>query len=199
MDDNLSWNYQTKEVCNNIAKNIGVLAKLKFLPIPVLRMLYHAFITSTINYGVIVWGFTTKRNIQKKFLLQKRAIRLITHSHYLSESAPLFKINNILPIQNIISLQTCLFMYQCHNQMLPKSLQDYFKMNNSYHSYRTRNCNNYHPPLPRTLLTKRSVFYFGPIFWNTLPNSFKLCKSLNQFKRACLRDQTHLNTAFLAL
>ena len=89
MDDNLSWNYQTKQVCNNVAKKIGVLAKLNLLPIPVLRMLYHAFITSTINYGVIVWGFTTKRNIQKIFLLQERAIRLITHSHYLSECAPL--------------------------------------------------------------------------------------------------------------
>ena len=160
-------------------------------------MSYHAaFITSTINYGLIVWGFTTKRNIKKIFLLQKRAIRLITHSHYLSESAPLFQETNILPIQDAISLQTCLFMFQCHNHMLPKSLQEYFKVNSLYHSYQTRNSNNYHLPLPRTLLTKRSVFYFGPVFWNSLPNSIKLCKSHNQFKTACLRNQTYLNTAF---
>ena len=52
--------------------------------------MYHSLVSSHINYCDIVWGFTTKQNLDRICKLQKRAVRLITHSPFSSPSKPLF-------------------------------------------------------------------------------------------------------------
>ena len=181
LDDKLSWKNHVNQLCNTISRNIGILRKLNFLPLKTLKMLYHSLISSHLNYCSMIWGYSSKSNLRRIHLLQKRAIRLITHSHYLHPSADLFSQMQILPIKEIVSLQTGVFMHNCYNARIPISLQDYFDLNINVHSYNTRSANNFHPPLLRTELSKSSLFYQGPILWNNLPLKLKL-KSLKQFK-----------------
>ena len=183
LDDKLSWNNHISQLCSTISRNIGILRKLYFLPQNILKLLYHSLISSHLSYCSMTWGFSSKCNLKRIHLLQKRAIRIITHSHYLLPTAALFSRMKILPIQNIVSLQTGIFMHDCYNDLLPSSLQDYFNLNCNIHSYNTRNTYSFHPPLLRTEISKSSIFYQGPILWNNLPTILKEYKSPNQFNQ----------------
>ena len=126
----------------------------------------------------MIWGFSSNKNLKRIHLLQKRAVRIISHSHYLCPSAGLFSRMKILPVQDIVSLQTGIFMHDCFNGLLPTSLQDYFNLNANIHTYNTRNNHDLHPPLLRTERSKASMFYQGPVLWNKLPSKALVTSTL---------------------
>ena len=183
IDDKLSWNSHVNHICSTISKSIGVLYKLQFLPQNILKMLYYSFVSVHIKYCSIVWGFTTKKNIDRIHKLQKRSIRLITNSSYLAPSKPLFLKMKILPVQEFISLESMIFMFKVSNNVLSEVFHNHFTLNCSIHNYNTRNAKNIHTPLNRISKTQSSIFYHGPILWNTLPPTLKSSKTLRQFKR----------------
>ena len=90
INEKLSWNYHVSQLCNTIARNVGVLSTLQFLPENVLKMLYHTLISSHLNYCLSIWGLTSKCNIARIHVLQKKSMRIISHSPYTSHSAHLF-------------------------------------------------------------------------------------------------------------
>ena len=164
IDENLSWNHHTNQLCNNISRNIGIFRKLQFLPRNVLKLLpvYHSLISSHLSYCAIIWSFSSEQNCNCILLLQKRALPLITYSHYLQPSAPLFSRMSILPIHSIVSLQTCIFMHNCYSDKLPYSLNNYFNMNCFVHAcIQSKNKNNFHPALFRTELSKSTIFFLS--------------------------------------
>ena len=57
------------------------------VPISVLKIIYNSLILPHINYGLKCWGFCGERILK----LQKRAVRIMTLSHYRGHSNPLFK------------------------------------------------------------------------------------------------------------
>ena len=53
----------------------------KHIPgLDILLSLYYALIYPFLTYGIITWGDTYKTTLQPMFILQKRAMRLITLS-----------------------------------------------------------------------------------------------------------------------
>lgn len=52
-----------------------------------------------------------------------------------------------------------------------------------YHDYNTRSASNYHLPKVRTMVSKHSIFYKGPIIWNYLTLEIRKSPTLNTFKR----------------
>ena len=55
--------------------------------------------TSIYTYCIEIWGMTFKCHIDPLFKIQKKALRLITHSHRLAHTESLFKELNILTIE----------------------------------------------------------------------------------------------------
>ena len=96
---------------------------------------------------------------------------------------PLRMRTNVLPISELVSLQTALFMFRLRNNFLPEVFNHYFTLNCSIHNYKTRNAQNIHPPLNRILITQSSIFYHGSILWNNLQTSIKSSKTVKQIKR----------------
>ena len=117
IDEKLSWNPHVDQLCNTVAKNIGILYKLHFLPQNILKMLYHSLISPHLNYCSIVWGFTSGKNVNRI----KQGIRIVTNSLYLSHSLPLFFKMQILPFPELISLETAIFMYKLNSNLLPSA------------------------------------------------------------------------------
>ena len=159
VDEKLSWNNHIDNLCKTLSKNIGILYRLQFLPQNVSKMLYHSLVSSHVNYCNIVWGFTTKKNIERIHKLQKRGIRIITHSPFVSSSVPLFLKMKSLPVSDLVSLQTALFMFRLRNNLLPEVFNHCFTLNCSIHNYKSRNAQNIHPPLNRILITQSSIFF----------------------------------------
>ena len=50
-----------------------------------------------LNYGLLLWGV----NLKDIFLLQKKAIRLVTHNSYTSHAEPIFKEKGLLNLPDM--------------------------------------------------------------------------------------------------
>ena len=181
LDNKLSWNSHVNNLRNIISKKYLYTQDFKLfvsecykitLPFPYffsLKLLLH-------DTGLLI----NKENKLNAFTCYKTRT-LISHSHYLCPSAGLFSHMKILPVQDIVSLQTGIFMHNCYNGLLPTSLQDYFNLNANIHSYNTRNNHDFHPSLLRTERSKESIFNQGHMLWNKLPSNLK-SKSWKPFR-----------------
>ena len=183
IDENLNWNQHIRHVTNCISRNVGILYKTtNYLPKTTLFMLYYSLILSYITYCNLVWATGAKTKIDPIHLLQKKGIRICTGSQYLAHTYPLFNELKTLNVIHINSLQSLLFMFKFKNNLLPYSFHNFFTLNSTIHSYRTRNSPNFHSVNPRLLIAHRYIRHHGPDLWNALPDSIKYSQSLFSFK-----------------
>ena len=76
LDEFLSWAPHVKMISTKISRTLGIIKRVRhFLPFKGLKCLYNALIVPHLNYGLKLWG----TNLKAIFLLQKKAIRVITH------------------------------------------------------------------------------------------------------------------------
>ena len=183
IDSHLTWKNHIDHICTSASRGVGVLNKLKyFLPQKSLYMLYNALVFPYMSYCNSAWGNSNKTKIQSLFLLQKRALRICTSSHYLSNTDPLFYQLKTLKIYDVHTFQTAIFMYKFSKKILPSTFQKTFTYNSNIHSYPTRHSSDIHLNNPKILLAHRSIRHHGPDIWNSLPENIKLCSSLYSFK-----------------
>ena len=101
MDTNLKWKKHTDKISNKCSKITGVLNRLKLLfPQEIKCLLYNSLIVPHINYCITAWGFHRNRIT----IIQKKAIRIITASSYISHTEPLFKQLNLLKVEDYINV-----------------------------------------------------------------------------------------------
>ena len=111
--------------CLKLSKTVGILSKVRhFVNKHVLVMLYYYLIYLFLTYGVHVWGLTFPSFLPQLFIIQKKAIRIISFSEPKSHSEPLS------------------FVYQWSHRLLPPGFSEYFKFTFSVHSYSTRQSSN---------------------------------------------------------
>lgn len=100
--EDMSWNSHIKYIQNKRSRNIGISTRYKKLfPTRVKHSIYNSLIYSHLNYCHLVWGTTTKSNITKLHLLQKRTVRAIARVPYLHSTDTLFTSLKIRRINNI--------------------------------------------------------------------------------------------------
>ena len=140
IDQNLTWKTPIDNVSKNISKGIGILYQIKhFVPERILYSLYCTLILPYINYGILAWGNACKSHLDKVFKLQKKALRIISNSHYRSHSAPIFKNYNVLNVYDTYKIEIRTFMY---NQ-LPNGFHNYFVLKDKDPRYPTRKVEDY--------------------------------------------------------
>ena len=180
IDENLSWKKQIDNVCKLCARNSGVFNKVKrFLPEQALYKLYCSLILPYLNYGLLLWGNANTTYLNKVYKLQKRALRTISNSSFLSPSKSLFERYNALNIFDMYDKEAGIFMYKYNNNMLPHSFDGLCTEYQSIHSYNTRNKGDYQFHMFRM----RTILNTGQKIWNSLPKNVKSSKSISQFKR----------------
>ena len=123
-------------------------------------------------YCNLVWGSTYVTHLEPLFKLQKKAVRLIHNSDYLSHTNNLFLNSKLLKLEDIYNYQLGIFMFK-------NEISVNFERQ---HSYNTRNRNELLPQFNRLSLGQHSVFYRGPKFWNEIPIRIKNCTSIQAFK-----------------
>ena len=183
IDNKLSWHEHIGVICNQISKGVGILNKLRNLPQFILKTVYSAIILPYLNYCNIAWCNSTDYCIDRLFLLQKKAVRIISNSSYYAHTKPLFAKLKILNVFDLNDYNIACFMYLCFKNQIPCHVSSYFHLNHDIHNYDTRSSSKFHIPLIRTNVSKYSVFYKGPVIWNKLDNHIRDSPSLNCFKR----------------
>ena len=144
LDSSLSWKNHTKMIAIKISKIIGILHKLKYIfPKEILLIIYKSLIVPHLNYGLLLWGV----NLKDIFLLQKKAIRLVTHNSYTSHTEPIFKENGLLNLADMFLLNKLKFLHK----IFPNNLPSYFE---TYWEHFTQSVVNYNLrsrilPVPR--------------------------------------------------
>ena len=133
-DEHLSWKSHIDALRVKLSRAIGVLNRLKnFLPNHILRFIYFALIHSHISYGQYLWGYMN----DKISILQKKAVRIITHSNRLTHTSPIFKSLKVLKFGDMLQLQEIKFFFQLEHNMLPGYFEDFvshFTRNEFHHT-----------------------------------------------------------------
>ena len=130
------------------------------MPDFVLKSMYHAHVTSLLNYCNIIWSNTYSTHLDPIIKLQKRLIRLITNSDFLAHTQPLFQQLQILNIENMRKYSLAIYFFKNSHSLLP-SLQ-------GRHHYGTRHRDRPRPVRHSKTIFQKSFVYQAPIIWNEL-------------------------------
>ena len=113
IDHKLNWIEHISYVKNKISKGIGILYKARqFLEKRDLLNLYYSYIYPYLIYCIEIWGCAAKSHMNPLYLTQKKIIRIITFSHYISHTQPLFQDLSILPLEKLVLYRIALIMYK---------------------------------------------------------------------------------------
>ena len=183
IDNKLSWKKHTTYLCKLLSRNIGIIDKFKLtFPSNILLDLYCTLILPYLNYGILAWKNSSRSQMDRLLLLQKRIMRIICNENWLAHTYQLFHSKKVLNIYDLYNLRLGCHMYQLNQNELPRALTLLFTKNESYHSYPIRQSSFYHLPMSRTICKQKTLVYTGPAFWNSLDQSFKQSPSLFYFK-----------------
>ena len=100
-----------------------------------LKQLYYSFVYPYLIYGIEIWGNASNIHLDPINKLQKRCIRIITFSHYLDSTNPLFRKLEILNLKKIVIHRISLMMYKHSLNIVPKYISMMFQKNNEIHKH----------------------------------------------------------------
>ena len=172
-DERLTFKYHTSKLTNKLSFIAAMLNKAKdFLPSFILKILYYAHVNSSLHYCIPIWANTSISHLQSLILMQKRIIRIISQSHYLDHTQPLFKEHRILKLTDLSRFSNIVEYFK----YIPQPV-------NPAHNYHTRHRHAYIPPRRNTALAERSFTHLAPIHFHQLPQRLKSIRTLPAFKR----------------
>ena len=78
VDQDLSFDEHIEQLCEKLAKRIGLLRSIRqYLPLNERTLFFKTTVKSVFQYSGAVWSLTSKCNIRRIFRLQKGAARVI--------------------------------------------------------------------------------------------------------------------------
>jgi hypothetical protein len=166
IDRHLNWKPHVAFLSQKLRFATLLLAKLRNISsMRLLRTVYFAFFHSRMSYGLVSYGHTFDTTLAPLNVLQKRAIRIISKSHYTAHTAPLFANQGVLPLKQN-------FYFKCFCLHIKKPQLADLQLGNSTRIVNFR--------VPRTRTT-RGGFTF-PV---------KLAELMNQFPdaRHCTKEE----------
>jgi len=184
-DEYLSFDDHISSLCAKISKSLFCLNRIKnFVDSHSLKMLYYAMVHSHISYCINVYGCANTTNLQRLRVKQKEAIRIINNAGYRDHTAPLYKQNCILPIDEMIKFSNLLFMHKFSNLNLPLSFHDVWSLNRNLNPARLlRNANDLRIPPHNYATLKRLPLFTFPRIWNEEDVTRKSIQSFFLYKK----------------
>ena len=141
IDHKLNWIDHIAYIKNKISKGIGIMYRARnFLNKSSLIGLYYSYIYPYFTYCLETWGCASKTKLNPLFLLKKKIVRIMTFSHYLAHTEPIFNDLPLLPFHKFFLYSTGIFMYKYSINCLPLSLCKLYVKNSIVHQLNTRNC-----------------------------------------------------------
>ena len=148
---------------------------------------------SHLLYCITIWTSTFSTHLNSIRILQNKAVKLLAGIHWRHSSSSGYKSLSILKLDDIIKLQSALFVHRHFNKKLSTNLQNYFTNVNTCHSIATRRqaCGlNYHTPRYRSVVLKLgSAVLLGSarqIFWDREAPSKKIKTTILK-KKFCVK------------
>ena len=190
LDQHLNWNKHIDILLLKITRNQNMLKLSRnFLPKDTKRLIYHSHIGSHIQYGLLLWGNgTQKQLIDKVQKIQDKCIKYITNRPANTQE---YKDLKILKIRELILLANYNFGYKLQKGLLPPITKSICLADSKRksliktHKYSTRNRNVPNLPLKASSKYLNSFLCKGPSSILGLPTEIKSKQNLQTFRSAC--------------
>jgi hypothetical protein len=171
LDGGLRWGDQIESLASTLSKNVFVLRNVASLNnIKLSKMVYHSLFESYIRYSIVLWGNSSKQNLNKIFIIQKRAIRCMMGLKQTDSCVLHFQNLEILTVPS-------LFMYETILYVIDNSL-----VTSHSHRYNTRN-RSINPSTHHNLkLFEQKPGYIGLKFFAMLPSELRDFSNISSFK-----------------
>ena len=174
IDNKLKWKVQMEHIKTKLARNIGLISKIRYYAKDVCLNLYHSLVQSHVNYNILNWTCTHKSitaKIEKKI---KKAIRIISFAKTkYDHTEPFFRQHKILPFYKHVQLRRACFMWKVSNDFIHPPICNLFTINPHNGQYM----------LPHvTADYQKNQFHYACVSaWREVPNEIKHVSTLSCF------------------
>ena len=184
IDAKLTFKNHILNVSNKLSKNTGIMYRLNYLPESILKTLYFSLIYPYIIYCIVIWGSACISNLNSLIVLQKKAIRIISHCPMREHTDPLFKNLSILKFEQLYKMYTSIYMYKVFKCSIASFIKNEIECHQVHRSTDLRNSRKFRlPKVNKNLKYKNSVLYSGTVLWNNVPDKSKDRKTVQSFKK----------------
>jgi len=184
IDQNLDWKQHTSHIALKVSKSLGILNRIKaLLSTELLKTLYYTMIHPYFVYCILIWGGASKLAINKLSCLQKRAVRILTHSNFRAHTNPLFLRLQILKLPDLYHLQLGIFMFKAKYHLLPSSSSHHIQFTKINPRFDFRKKFDFQPLVFKTQIRYRYIGITGSKFWNALPLDIVNLRTLLSLKK----------------
>ena len=172
MDKSLTWKEHIQYINTKLAKNIGILAKLRyFTPQDTLCSIYNAFISPYVNYCTIIWGGASTAILDPLSKSFKKAARIVFFEKQTAPSKLLFKTLKSLTLEGTYNLECAKFMFDISKGRFEDFLSKYFQLSKDRHKIQTRQATSGRFSFTKTRTKHKLSFItiLGVRIWNNIP------------------------------
>jgi len=177
IDKHLNWGAHIQHVNNKVAKNIGIINKLRhYLDLKTMKQLYYTLIFPYLNYGILSWGNNYKTRLNKLRIKQNKCMRNIFFAHSREHSTPYYNLLEILNLDNILKFKTAVFTHKIlEKKDIPAIFSDFIIPAEDIHPHKTRYATqgNLHRSSIRTDYGKFMFRYKAVQVWESVPSHLK--------------------------
>jgi hypothetical protein len=190
LDEQLTLNKHVDHVTAKLSRSLYLLNRVKhFVSDNSLRKLYFSLFHSHLLYCINILSCTSRSNINRITVLQKKAIRIISRAQYNAHTTPLFLVNKVLPFDKLISLHRNLFMHSIAYEYAPVTFANTWTKNNTRNTgHDLRNQDFFTLPLVRIESFRKFPLYALANEWNNLGDNIRLQHNRTTFKIALLDE-----------
>lgn len=185
IDKNLNFNTHLSLLCNKVSQKVSALARVvRLIPFDKKIILLKTFIESQFSYCPLIWMYCSRKINRKINHIHERALRLVYNDYTASFGELLIKDGSITIHQRNIQY-VATEMYKVINNLSPPIIHELFKISENEGPTTRLGKVFIRPKINTVYKGDNSIRSFGPIVWNNmLPDKFKVCTSLIEFKKS---------------
>lgn len=162
IDSFFNWNEHINNLTSKLSTSLYIIRKISKLNYkPLALQCYYSYFYSHVAYSIILWGSSSLKNLQKIFVLQKRALKYIEHKNKRESCKHIFKSNKILTVPS-------LYIYETITYVIFQNLL----IQNSSHHYNTK-IKFISSQQHSSKIFEKIPVYMGRKLFNKLPNEIQ--------------------------
>ncbi len=177
LDTHLTFDFHIDKVYKKTCSKVGLLKKVRYLvDRPTASTLYKSLVLPHLDYCDVVYVTAKQESLNKLQLIQNVACRTILLADKYSNVENMHK---ELGLNYLDDRRKFHFGNLCHKNVFPDGLRsgllDFFKRREVQNVRASRRVgkNDVVVPNCKSQISRKSISYRGPKFWNDLPNNIK--------------------------